>query len=243
MTSDDVRRAQTLLVQLGYLPERIGGVAQIDGIPGKNTAAAVRAFWKALDGRNEQSVTPELLKALEATSRGSAGTQPKPIQTAAALLVERAKSYIGTKERGGKNRGPEIDRFNRTVGVALGSPWCLSFQYTVFEEVYADKLRQKNPLPRTAHCMTLYNMVRRGECPELITMPATKAQPGDLLILDHGGGKGHVEMVVERLDDGMLVTVGGNTNRAGSREGDGVYAGRYSMRNRKIAGCVRVKGS
>lgn len=100
MTSDDVRRVQMLLVQLGYLPERINGVGQIDGIPGKNTAAAVRAFWKALDGRNEQSVTPELLKALEATSRGSASTQPKPIQTAAALLVERAKSYVGLMQRG-----------------------------------------------------------------------------------------------------------------------------------------------
>ncbi len=47
-------------------------------------------------------------------------------------------------------------------------------------------------------------------------------RPGSIFIADHGGGKGHTGLV-ERMDGYAIHTIEGNTNAAGSREGDGVY--------------------
>jgi hypothetical protein len=48
-------------------------------------------------------------------------------------------------------------------------------------------------------------------------------EPGDVFVIDHGHGLGHVGFVESFRPDGLLVTVEGNTNPEGSREGDGVY--------------------
>ena len=43
-----------------------------------------------------------------------------------------------------------------------------------------------------------------------------------VFVIDHGGGKGHVGFV-EGAANGRLVTVEGNSNDGGSREGTGVF--------------------
>jgi len=50
------------------------------------------------------------------------------------------------------------------------------------------------------------------------------ALPGFIFIIDTGspGGAGHTGLV-EKVDGGMLVTIEGNTNEGGSREGIGVF--------------------
>ena len=56
------------------------------------------------------------------------------------------------------------------------------------------------------------------------TRPQIRAPyaPGTLFIIDLGGGLGHSGMVIES-GDGRLVTVEGNTNDNGSRNGIGVF--------------------
>lgn len=47
-------------------------------------------------------------------------------------------------------------------------------------------------------------------------------QPGFIFIMDFGGGVGHTGLV-EKVLNGHLVTIEGNTNDGGSREGIGVF--------------------
>jgi hypothetical protein len=46
--------------------------------------------------------------------------------------------------------------------------------------------------------------------------------PGHVFIIDHGHGRGHTG-IVERVEGGLLVTIEGNTNEAGSGNGIGVF--------------------
>ena len=41
--------------------------------------------------------------------------------------LDTALAYVGVVERGGNNRGPEIERFLRSVGIGPGAPWCAAF--------------------------------------------------------------------------------------------------------------------
>ncbi len=61
---------------------------------------------------------------------------------------------------------------------------------------------------------------------------ARTVRPGMVFTLDTGGGKGHAG-IVEDVDGarGTLLTLEGNTNNGGSREGYGVFR----RRSRKIA--------
>lgn len=47
-------------------------------------------------------------------------------------------------------------------------------------------------------------------------------KPGQIFILSSGGGFGHTGLV-ESVNGGFLVTIEGNTNEGGSREGIGVF--------------------
>ncbi len=47
---------------------------------------------------------------------------------------------------------------------------------------------------------------------------------GHIFVIDFGGGTGHTCLVIE-VGGGKLVTIEGNTNDGGSREGVGVFQG------------------
>jgi surface antigen len=49
-----------------------------------------------------------------------------------------------------------------------------------------------------------------------------------VFVLDHGHGLGHVGIVEAVVGDGTIVTVEGNTNAEGSREGDRVARHRWA---------------
>jgi hypothetical protein len=55
-------------------------------------------------------------------------------------------------------------------------------------------------------------------------------QPGHIFVIDTGGGAGHTGLVLE-VSGGKLITIEGNTNDGGSREGIGVF----QRDSRKIA--------
>jgi hypothetical protein len=141
---------------------------------------------------------------------------PSSLQQAA---VEIAVSQLGVHEQGGNNRGPEVDLYLASVGLGPGFSWCSAFVFWCFREA-ARRLGLVNPCPRTAGAVKLWTLT------EPICRDQTPA-PGAIYVLDHGGGKGHAG-IVESIDDaGVISEVSGNTNQAGSREGNavGMHAG------------------
>ena len=69
---------------------------------------------------------------------------------------------------------------------------------------------------------------------EEATADPSRIHPGMIFVLDAGGGAGHTGLV-EAIDGGRLITVEGNTNDGGSREGVGVFR----RNGRKIASINR----
>ena len=65
--------------------------------------------------------------------------------TAQNRVVSIAESYVGTTETNGPNLHPAIDKWNKGVGVAVGSPYCASFVSFVL-----DSAQVKYPVKRTA---------------------------------------------------------------------------------------------
>jgi hypothetical protein len=144
--------------------------------------------------------------------------------------IEFAHTQVGVMENPlGSNRGPEVDTYLKAVGLnpASGSfAWCVAFTYFCFKKG-AETLGTSNPHIKTAGVLDHWNQA--GKKPKVVRVTNAKAvadpglvKPGSLFIIDFGGGVGHSGMVVE-MANGRLVTIEGNTNDNGSRNGIGVF--------------------
>lgn len=147
--------------------------------------------------------------------------------TEAALAF--AISQIGVMEVPlGSNRGPEVDVYVRAAGLDPrgGFAWCVAFTHFCYLSA-AQQLGMPNPHIKTAGVLAHWNKaasvpgILRVKRDEAVANPAL-VRPGALFIIDLGGGLGHSGMV-ESTANGRLVTVEGNTNDAGSRNGIGVF--------------------
>ncbi len=167
------------------------------------------------------------------------GAQSVPItHTADSPLLDKvlaiAATQVGVMEvPPGSNRGPQVDKYLRTVGLdpAAGSfAWCVAFIYFCFEEA-AKKQGRANPMIKTAGVLNHWNLAGTAGIPRITAAKAIGqpglVKPGHIFVIDTGGGFGHSGLI-ERVIGSKLVTIEGNSNDGGSREGLGVF--RRSMR-------------
>lgn len=127
-----------------------------------------------------------------------------------ALFV--ASTQIDVREDG-NNAGPEVKRYLKAVGLSTGNPWCMAFVYWCVE-LAAQRLGMKNPLIKTAGVLDQYNRTTLRKLPNR----SSGVKPGDIFIMDLGKGTGHTGFV-EKIPNGLIHTIEGNTNDEGSREG------------------------
>lgn len=127
-----------------------------------------------------------------------------------ALFV--ATTQIDIREEG-NNGGQAVTRYLKAVGLGAGYPWCMSFVYWCVD-MASKKLGLPNPLVKTGG--VLDQLART----KLRTLPSRSSaiKPGDIFIMDHGGGTGHTGFI-DSIATGMFHTIEGNTNDEGSREG------------------------
>lgn len=150
--------------------------------------------------------------------------------TAKALAV--AVSQLGVREDPpGSNRGAEVDRYVRSVGLNPEGKysWCAAYVYFCFDEA-AKAMGIPNPLVKTGGVLDHWH--KAAENPAARRIAAADARlfiedlPGTIFIMAFAGGLGHtglVESVSDSTDGKVLVTIEGNTNIDGSREGIGVF--------------------
>lgn len=126
-----------------------------------------------------------------------------------------AASYVGVKETA-RNSGPEIDLFLAAVGLRPGYAWCAAFVHFCFMRASAS-LGLVNPCPRSARALGIWALAD-GPC------KSQDAHRGSLFVLDTGepGGDGHIGFVETAHPNGTIDSIEGNTNEAGSREGNAV---------------------
>ena len=130
-------------------------------------------------------------------------------------LPEIYLSQIGVREATGKNDGPEVEMYLKTVGLKKGFAWCSAFvKWSLDEAEIPNKINAWSPTAENRNHFVYANKKHIKE-----------PQPGDVFTIWYTKIKriGHTGFYHEMQNDHIIVTVEGNTNEAGSREGDGVY--------------------
>jgi hypothetical protein len=168
-----------------------------------------------------QVIYAALLFAFCSDALASPGTEAQRI-----LVVEQARRSLGIRELSGHNDGPLVDEILSSVGLeGTQAPWCAAFIVWVGDKAFGSTLF--NPYPRSAWSPTFLNKPtwdrQRGGIP---------LKPADVfgIWFNSMGRVAHVGLV-EKNEGDWLVTIEGNTNGGGSRDGDGVYRRRRLSTN------------
>jgi hypothetical protein len=137
-----------------------------------------------------------------------------PLAKKREALITRAQNELGVREKTGHNDGPRVEAYLKSVGLHAGAPYCAAFISYLF-------------------LMEGYKAPKSGWCPDLF--PASRLPrstlPGNVIGIYFIDKKriAHVGLI-EMVDDEWCISIEGNTNIAGSREGDGVYRKRRHFR-------------
>ena len=137
-------------------------------------------------------------------------------------VLETAQSQIGVTEATGNNDG-EVVKYLESVGFKEGYAWCGAFiHWTIDQCSDANQLTPSRSWAWTPNYMKL----------DTRDPNTYNAEPGDLILLYYQklGRVGHVGFVEYWSSGNLAVTIEGNTNSKGVREGDGV---RVKYRNKK----------
>ena len=153
------------------------------------------------------------------------------------IIADVAREYLGLRETS-TNRGPHFEEFwNATTypeGSADRQPWCSAFAtFCVREADRRSPLLQLRLPPKFPAVAQWLPWSRQPETGCLVFRPSSSISPaaGDIVEYLTGPGKlSHIGIVAKDYDhSGYLDTIEGNTNAAGSREGDGVFAKRRAL--------------
>jgi hypothetical protein len=140
--------------------------------------------------------------------------QNKHLPSAAASL---ALLQEGTREVG-ENWGPKVQAFLAAANVHTPNPWCAAFVNWCAEQEAA-KLGVKSPLELVPNQAYVQSYVDYGKAHGWV-IPTKDAKAGDLICFFHKseGRYAHIGFVTG-WKDGQIMTIEGNTNDEGSREG------------------------
>jgi lysozyme family protein len=231
MSGPNITLIQQRLAALG-----ISEVGPVDGDFGERTEWAIKLFQaRHEDSRGEPleidgvvgPMTWNSLFEIEPDADEEPGEQAGGGDLATRALAIAARQ-IGILERPrGSNRGPEVDDYMGAIDRSLhGQPWCMAFVYWCFNEA-ARELGIGLNVPRTASVWRSWEMAQEQAIGRIVTARQARAdpdivKPGMVFYIDTGGRHGHTGFVRD-IVDGKLVTIEGNTNNDGSREGYGVF--------------------
>lgn len=124
-------------------------------------------------------------------------------------------SQVGVREATGHNDGKDVEKYLKSVQLTKGNAWCAAFVKWTFDQA-GIKTTITGWSPTAHNKKNIVYMdgrmkqeIRRGDV-FTIWFPRLKRI-------------GHTGFVQKKFGFNSVMTVEGNTNSAGSREGDGVY--------------------
>lgn len=158
---------------------------------------------------------------------------------ARSLLVYAAEACVGEKEEGKDNHGTFVELCQHTVdNIAQGESWCMAFVESMVAYVEF-KLGIRSPLYSAENCLSVWentpdsqivkNLPLKGA---IVIWRHTKASSKTFKPSGSGKrsffyqGSGHTGFVMEydyNDSEPKMTTIEGNTNAAGSSNGDGVF--------------------
>lgn len=127
------------------------------------------------------------------------------------------RSQIGIRELTGRNDGREVEMYLRTCALPRGNPWCAAFVTWVFQQAGVKTVISAWSPAWFPPDKTIYTRgAKANKTPQM----------ADVFGIWFANKKrvAHVGFIDEWPPvSSYCITVEGNTNEAGSREGDGVY--------------------
>jgi peptidoglycan hydrolase-like protein with peptidoglycan-binding domain len=209
---------------------------KVDGKFGSHTATAVKLFQirhSDLHGHPlevDGEVGSDTWGAL--FGRAALHTSPsKPDNKLLAKVLQVAAGEIGVLEKPpGSNAGKRIRKYQQSVGIDPGEPWCVAFIFFCFATA-ATALRVKNPMEqadcKTGSVLDLWYRARRAKNVRTVLRDEalddpSKIKSGMIFVITSGRSTGHAGFVTRVLGN-RLETIEGNTNDSGAREGIGVF--------------------
>lgn len=210
-------------------------------------AAAVRTLQAQHDLPADGKLGPGTLAALKAPPAPAAPpAAPLNVTEAALALIAAATAEAnkGVREVG-KNAGPDVEKYLHCLGMTKGSPWCAAF---VSWCVMSSRGLAKPPKWCSGSAVSLFQMSGKKavKVTPLDVDFKTKVKPGYIWSRAQDPAaasaarkgvwcQGHTGIVVA-VDAVGFHTIEGNTNAAGSREGDGVYRKTHKWSDAEIIG-------
>ena len=150
---------------------------------------------------------------------------PKPVSSRVDCFLDIARMNIGVQEIPiGSNWGIYVRQYLSYVNLRTPNPWCAAFVAYCLDNVGCDVMHPKHGLVANWS---------RGEWAQYVVKDSRKSgvnispddiRPGDVFTIYYSNLKrdGHIG-IVERVEGGKIITIEGNTNDGGSRDGIGVY--------------------
>lgn len=132
-------------------------------------------------------------------------------------LLTIAQGEVGTREDG-KNSGLRVRAYQRATWLEPGPwPWCAAFVSWCLMQALGPKPKHDGKWRcRDARAYGWEDWAKKRG---LVLLDESAAmQPGDIVTFDFS----HIG-IVESDEGSQIITIEGNTNAAGSREGDGVW--------------------
>lgn len=140
----------------------------------------------------------------------------------AEAIVKAATKEIGTEEVDGTNCGPRVDQYKAATNLPPHEswPWCAAFvDWCVMMALQATGIKETATFkrPKTAGAWDLENWsLKQDDTTQTKRTPGRDIQAGDIVIFTFS----HVGIATGAPDaEGMVPTIEGNTDGAGSREG------------------------
>lgn len=128
---------------------------------------------------------------------------------------------IGVREASGKNDGNKVEEYLKSVGLGKGYSWCAAFVSWTYQQANVSHPKSAWAPSFFPKSKIIYQSGKTFQTP----------RTGDVFGIYYPSKKriAHVGFI-DTWSDSFVVTVEGNTNEAGSREGDGVYRKRRLKR-------------
>jgi hypothetical protein len=166
-------------------------------------------------------------------------------------VISNSAKYLHVRELNNDNRGPEIDSWNRYLGLPMGSPYCAAFGIWVYHESGHD-------LPKIGRCAFLWQKLKANGLryktftAEDVSMGIEQVQAADIIIWRSGSNvtenwNGHFGIARGTYGRRIMPTREANTgpsNAGNQREGSGVFDRERGLgfgSTFRVVGFVRVR--
>lgn len=145
--------------------------------------------------------------------------------------LNTAKGEIGVREVGGNNRGKRIKEYLATTNLSEGHAWCAAFVCWTLEQCNI-----KHPRSAWSPTVAQYNIIYKEGTYDYSDFPSEAFDNIYVFGLYKANLKriGHTGFIID-VKKGAVVTIEGNTNGEGNRDGDGVES---LIRPKQTINCV-----